>query len=187
MQNLHDFLITDHLTHNVIPDPNSGGFMLNGRSTRILGLAAISPILLLAKDVHRAKIAATSVTLTSGEPTSLVLEPEGDPDAEVDEGVEEHEEEDDMYDSDNPNLLGTQKRRPKMVESQHMKDYRNFFKDKHVHKFLKKLCDDIYANAEAMDQPQHENIFGLKVDLNTGNTKQLAAAIIHSSVRLNAR
>jgi hypothetical protein len=58
-QNLHDYLIRDHIHSQLTPDPsNSDSMVLNGHSTQILNLGVVSPLLLLAEDVHKAKVDA---------------------------------------------------------------------------------------------------------------------------------
>ena len=58
MQNLHDLLIQEHVSKAIMSGPKHAGEMIiNGRSARLLGLAAISPPLLLA-EIHRARVPA---------------------------------------------------------------------------------------------------------------------------------
>jgi hypothetical protein len=62
LQRLNDVLIPEFLYSYVILDPkNADGCTLNGCSTRILSLAAISPLLLLAREIHKSRIKPPNV------------------------------------------------------------------------------------------------------------------------------
>jgi len=78
-QTMHEFPIKEHMYNNVMPDLSKPGTMvLNGRSSRIFGLAAINPLLSLIKDIHKAKFQATRVTVAHVDPDTIVYESESE-------------------------------------------------------------------------------------------------------------
>lgn len=188
-QALHDHLIRQHLSNSVAPDPNNpGALVLNGKSTRILNLAAISPLFLLATDVHKAKVLATKTTVAHGSHETIV---ESDDDEDSSDEDEEDEEEeglsDFMSDDDQPaRTLKPRKKRKKMVESVHAKEYREYFMAGKDKEFLVKLATDIWDNAQTLlVVPQHQQLFGKKHPREL-HPKAIAAIIIQSSVRLQS-
>jgi hypothetical protein len=120
-QNLHDLLIKEHIHSQLTPDQsNLDSMVLNGRSTRILNLGAVSPLLLLATGIHKAKVEAERDSVTGKEQTQL-----GDADEDIEENEEEEEET--AEGSDDDGASGLFKREVKKMESPELKEYREYF------------------------------------------------------------
>lgn len=189
-QTLHDYMIKDHLSSHVMPDPSKPGTMvLNGKSTRILNLAAISPLFLLAVDVHTAKVEATHDTVAHGSSTALggdSAEESSDDDQDDEEKEQGKSDFEDGDEEQEYGALKSRKRRRRMVESSHAKQYREHYLVGEDRGFLLKLSTDIYDNAKTrLNPPQHTNLFGHQHP-NEMNDKLLCATIIRSSARLQA-
>ena len=189
-QTLHDYLIKKHLSNNVMPDPNNPSTMiLNGKSSRILNFAAISPLLLLAKDVHKAKVKATKPTVAHG--SHMTLE-DSDSESDTDDDVGDSDEEPGRSDfasdeeEDRDVRVQPRKKRQKMVESLHAKEYRDHFTNGNDKAFMMKLMVDIYDNAQIeMGSSMQHSIFGQQHPKDM-TAKALAAVFIQSSARLCA-
>ncbi|KAJ4368730.1 hypothetical protein N0V86_009639 [Didymella sp. IMI 355093] len=136
MQHLHDYAIKPFLSNSLMPDPNNINTMiLNGKSTRILGLGAISPLLFLAKGVHSAKVRVEKPSLEDGDVEYLAStddESESDSDSSADDsdrselGLSDFEQ----HASDEDAPVKRRKRRVRMVESPDAKEYRRLFETK---------------------------------------------------------
>jgi hypothetical protein len=180
-QQLHDYLIKEHLTSQLTPDPNNPDSMvLNGRSTRILNLAAVSPLLLLARGIHKAKVEAERNSVTGGD----MVDHDSEEESTDEDGPEDDIDEDGDEDVE---VRSEKKEKRKKVESPELKEYRDLFMAQNWAGWMRKLMVDIYDNAKELGQ--HEQIFKLRgavVHPETLSARNMAAILIRSSARLRA-
>ena len=168
---------------HVMPDPVKPDTMvLNGKSTRILNLAAVSPLLLLAEDVHKAKVMADKSTPEHGDNETIEPTDDDNSDSDSDSDVSSTNKGLSDFDSDDsnedaPTTLKHRHKQKKIVESKHAKEYREACTTSNDKKFLQKLIVDIYNHAKEIDPPQHNIIFSSQHPSKLSN-RYLAAIII---------
>lgn len=174
-QNLHDLLIAPWLTSRVVPsptDPNS--LVLNGRSARTLALAATSPLLLLAENIHITKMKVEDNSVSAGEKT-VVINEDDDPDA-CSEDENDGDSDEDMFDAigngdskgvtlkpvkeeDEDGVLPS-KKKTKLVKTPTIRQYDAYFAANEDEKYFRMLMDDIWAGCELRkDDKLSEKIF----------------------------
>jgi hypothetical protein len=203
-QQFHDSLIAEH-TGQVIVDEDSQSAYLNGRSARIMNLAAISPMLLSAKEVHIAKVKAERDSVkaplrgiqadtimeegsgsespsdrTSGRRDRRLRDPPQDFD---DESEEESDSEADSEDETELLRKVGQKTKDLKVESPHLALYRDLFMKEEYETWFRKLMEDIYGDIQTKDRSVSDGLFSSKTVAEI-SVIRLVSIFLRSSARL---
>ena len=168
-QKIHDALAPDYLTSQVIPQGGKpkGSVIINGRSTRMLTLGAVSPLLFLADDIKAVKVPLKKI------PQDTEMETE----AQI---IEDDADEDPLEEDDEEGFKG-----PK-VESPHMKEYKDLFLAGKNAEWMLKLGCDIYRGAAAQKpKPLTKTLFGKQI-MNDLKPRAIATLLIRSSTKLRA-
>ncbi|KAL6702419.1 hypothetical protein ACN47E_002046 [Coniothyrium glycines] len=200
---LHNGLISEW-TGQVVCDSNTEAVYQNAAASRIMGLGAVSPLLLLARDIHQAKVPIEGDSVMR--PINSKIRSHRGLDPVSSDGEEEDEEHDDdildLEDMDindfgrgvrtsqgTPGRNESKEKKQEKMESPHLAKYRELFQKGDYHGWMSKLMQNIHDEAlklKGTTGEVYEFLFAHKKPLAQWTSKQKVKLLMQSSSRLRA-